>query len=540
VFKLKDISIKRKLFLGFFIIVLLSAFFVLTAYPLLYKLKRYSVGVIPLVESIISIKEDVDSVEALEAATDLYILSNTSRNRLRVINERDIFLSQNNMQREYWCRCGISIQDSLSDYLTELNDSIDKMIEARESQQSTYSINQQAITTYRLLDNIERLLTHEQEHREAHLKNNIQHHNSIIRYLLWGFYIAGSLIILISVVLAYYITRFIAKGLSALQDATNKIANGQFDVRMPVDSDDEIGQLAQSFNEMANQLEHRTTSVDSLNKEIEQRQKVETQLLQLNEDLGTVVKRMNESNRELQHLTHVASHDLREPLRKMCCFGGLLSETAADKLDDDERENLWFVVDAAQKMLERIEAIQAYSNIISQRYASHKVNLDKIIKELMQDEFAETIAEKKAVITVSENLPELLGSTSQIRLLMEHLLNNALEYHKKDAKPEIAIRYKQKPDGMARIEVEDNGIGIKKDDFDKVFAMFGRLHLQEKFEGAGVGLALCRKIVERHGGDMGVSSEYGKGSTFWFTMPTSEVSAQREKQFAESGSQTQQ
>jgi len=158
----------------------------------------------------------------------------------------------------------------------------------------------------------------------------------------------------------------------------------------------------------------------------------------------------------------------------------------------------------------------------------------------MQDEFAETIAEKKAVITVSENLPELLGSTSQIRLLMEHLLNNALEYHKKDAKPEIAIRYKQKPDGMARIEVEDNGIGIKKDDFDKVFAMFGRLHLQEKFEGAGVGLALCRKIVERHGGDMGVSSEYGKGSTFWFTMPTSEVSAQREKQFAESGSQTQQ
>jgi light-regulated signal transduction histidine kinase (bacteriophytochrome) len=193
----------------------------------------------------------------------------------------------------------------------------------------------------------------------------------------------------------------------------------------------------------------------------------------------------------------------------------LLESKYKESLDSDAKQFISFITDGAQRMSDLIHDLLDYSRIITRGKEFTKVDSNEIISKVIQN-LEMYITENDAEI-VFEDLPVVSGDQSQLIELFQNLINNAIKF-RGDEKPIVhigAIR-----DGRRwRFSVKDNGIGIKKDFFDKIFIMFQRLHEREKYPGTGIGLAIVKKVVERHGGSICVESEPGKGTTFYFTLP---------------------
>ena len=248
------------------------------------------------------------------------------------------------------------------------------------------------------------------------------------------------------------------------------------------------------------------------------------ELEQVNEQLAQTVDKLSETNQELKNFVYIASHDIREPLRKVTAFGAILEKSLKDKVSDDDRENLHFMIDGAGRMTKMIEGLLTYSKISTQAQPHQAVDLNEIVKQLQQFELAVLLEEKQVTIE-AQSLLTVEAEPVQIRQLMQNLIANGIKYQKKGNIPYITITTKPAADGMVRIEVKDNGIGIAPEYQQSIFTMFSRLHSRSEYEGTGIGLAVCKKIVERHGGKVGVESEPDKGSTFWFTIPVAEKTA---------------
>ncbi len=268
---------------------------------------------------------------------------------------------------------------------------------------------------------------------------------------------------------------------------------------------------------MANIIEHY-----NIEKQLQQRDRA---LLDINRQLEAKVSQLRRSNQELQTFAYVASHDLREPLRKISAFGEILAASLKNKLNEDEEENLSFMVDGANRMQQMIEALLTYSRVTTKSLNAERVDPNAVVEELKMLELAFGIEETGAKVLIPEPLHPVMADPAQLRQLLQNLIANALKYQKEDAIPEVIISSRVVDNAKVRVEVQDNGIGIKEDHFDNIFTVFKRLHAKSEYEGTGVGLALCKKIVELHGGEMGVSSTHGQGSTFWFTMPALETPA---------------
>ena len=245
-------------------------------------------------------------------------------------------------------------------------------------------------------------------------------------------------------------------------------------------------------------------------------------LEQANEQLAQVVGKLEEANQEMKNFVYIASHDMREPLRKITAFGAILRQSLKDKLSSDDAENLHFMIDGAERMAKMIEGLLTYSRISAQAQPYQAVDLNEIVKQLQQLELSVLLEEKHATIEIPQPLPCVEVDPVQIRQLMQNLIANGVKYQKKGNAPHITITTKPAADGMVRIEVTDNGIGIAPQYLQSIFTMFRRLHSRDEYEGTGIGLAVCKKIVELHGGKISVESQPDKGSTFWFTMPTAE------------------
>lgn len=230
--------------------------------------------------------------------------------------------------------------------------------------------------------------------------------------------------------------------------------------------------------------------------------------------------KLERSNKELQDFTYIASHDLREPLRKISAFGQLLQESLEGKLDEDEEENFAFMIDGATRMQQMVNDLLVYSRVTTKAKPSERVDLNKVIENLKDVELAVQVEETGGVINVPEPLPPVDADPSQIHQLLQNLIGNGLKYRRKDVAPVITVRSRQEDGKNVRIEVQDNGIGIEETYHANIFGMFKRLYSRDDYEGSGIGLAVCKKIVERHGGEIGVESNSGEGSTFWFTVPT--------------------
>jgi PAS domain S-box-containing protein len=256
-----------------------------------------------------------------------------------------------------------------------------------------------------------------------------------------------------------------------------------------------------------------------ISRDITTQKRLEEEREALLQDIKRINRKLEEANKELQDFVYIASHDLREPLRKISSFGTLLQDSLKEKLNEDQQENFEFMIDGARRMQDMIDALLSYSRLTTKAKPPEWVDLNKVIKDLEKLELATIVDETRGTIHVPEPLPSVQADPTQMHQLFQNLIGNGLKFHKEEILPEIIIRCYVVENNMIRIEVEDNGIGIDEKYHSQLFTMFKRLHSREEYEGTGIGLASCKKIVERHGGDIGIKSTLGKGSTFWFTLP---------------------
>ncbi len=240
--------------------------------------------------------------------------------------------------------------------------------------------------------------------------------------------------------------------------------------------------------------------------------------------LAERARELTRSNTELQQFAYVASHDLQEPLRMVASFTQLLAKRYRDKLDDDARDFINYAVDGATRMQTLISDLLFYSRVGTQGKAFETTRCDALMERVL-DSLKIVIKETGAVIT-RDPLPTILGDPAQIGQLFQNLLTNAMKFHG-DGAPRIRISVEQ--DGSNwKISVSDNGIGIQPEHADRIFVIFQRLHTKTEYPGTGIGLAICKKIVERHGGRIWVEATPGGGSTFCFTLPTMETGEKEE------------
>lgn len=223
---------------------------------------------------------------------------------------------------------------------------------------------------------------------------------------------------------------------------------------------------------------------------------------------------LEQSNLELKQFAYIASHDLQTPLRTIAGFAQLLNEDCADKLGEDAAGYIERIVNGCNRMQTLIDDLLAYSRVESRTRPFEVVDMNAVLQDVAVMVEAELV--EAAGQLNRETLPVVQGDRSQLTQLMMNLVGNGLKYHG-DAPPVITVSAEQE-DGLWVFAVQDNGIGIEEKHHDKIFEIFRRLHTQQKYPGTGIGLALCRRIVERHGGTIWTEASPGEGSTFFFTL----------------------
>lgn len=241
-----------------------------------------------------------------------------------------------------------------------------------------------------------------------------------------------------------------------------------------------------------------------------------TERKEAEEKLRRFAEELQRSNQELEHFAYVASHDLQEPLRTVGSFAQLIERRYKGKLDDDADEFINYIVDGASRMQRLINDLLTYSRVGTRGRTFQRVDTQQVLSKVIQD--IDSLIQGSGAVITHDEMPMVSADEVQLRQLLQNLIGNGVKFRKPGEAPAIHVAAKQ-VNGEWEFRVRDNGIGIEPQYFERVFVIFQRLHGRNEYEGTGIGLAVCKKIVERHGGRIWVESEPGAGATFCFTLP---------------------
>jgi PAS domain S-box-containing protein len=234
--------------------------------------------------------------------------------------------------------------------------------------------------------------------------------------------------------------------------------------------------------------------------------------------LRAYATRLERSNRELETFAAVASHDLQEPLRKIRAFGDRLSTKYGAQLDPVGRDYLARMCGAAARMQALIENLLAFSRITTKAQPFESVDLGSVARDVLSD-LEGRVAETQGHVEIGE-LPSVQADATQMRQLLQNMVGNALKFHRTGVPPVVRVSSRPLPGGDCfEIQVQDSGLGFEQQFAERIFGMFQRLHGHSEFEGTGIGLAICRKIVDRHGGTIVARGVPGEGAVFMVTLP---------------------
>lgn len=337
----------------------------------------------------------------------------------------------------------------------------------------------------------------------------------------------GFFILLFAIALAFLMSialgRFISAPVLALTDVMKNVSTEKnFSLRAKKVGSDEVGILVDGFNEMLKEIQSRDDALKVSRLDLENRVKERTRELTaeiaerklVEQELRDKARELSRSNADLKQFAYVASHDLQEPLRMVSSYTSLLSKNYKGKLSNEADEFIHFAIKGVTHMHQLINDLLSYSQIGSKPKAC-EVNCNEVMERVLTH-FEHSLAETQAKITY-DTLPIIRGDPTQIFQLFQNLLSNALKF-RGEAKPHIHVSGKLEQ-GEYVFSFKDNGIGIEPQYFERIFVIFQRLHSLADIPGTGIGLAICKKIIEHHGGRIWVESEVGSGSTFYFTIP---------------------
>jgi len=298
---------------------------------------------------------------------------------------------------------------------------------------------------------------------------------------------------------AFLFGQWVSKPLTKLATTAQALGEGNLGIRADISSNDEIGTLADTFNFMANELETFTSSLEK---------KIQTR-----------TEELARSNEELEQFAYIASHDLQAPLRKITAFGGRLQAKYQDVLDERGQDYLARMADSAHRGQQMINDLLELSRVTTQGKPFQKIELNQVIQDVLSD--LEVNIEKSGGVVEVDDLPAIEADATQMRQLFQNLIANALKFHKPETPPKVTISTNGDTSGQVQISVADNGIGFEEEFIERIFQPFQRLHGQSEFEGSGIGLSVCQKIVERHRGSIHVNAMLSEGATFVITFPRS-------------------
>ncbi|MBS7614223.1 PAS domain S-box protein [Candidatus Bathyarchaeota archaeon] len=276
-----------------------------------------------------------------------------------------------------------------------------------------------------------------------------------------------------------------------------------------------IAGISRDITELREAEESLRRSEEALreaNKSLEQKC---IELAKLKEEVEEANRTLQQSNADLENYTYIVSHDLRAPLRAIKAFSTFLAEDYKDKLDENAQEYIRRIVNAVSNMDAMIEDLLLLSRVGRKYTNVEEVNMNQLIDEIIID--LEPIIKKRNGVVKYDNLPKIRTQRVWIKQFFMNLIDNGLKFNQSE-KPTVEISCEEKENEYL-FKVKDNGIGIDKKYFDRLFKIFERLHKEDEYEGTGAGLAICKKIADHFGGKVWVESEVGKGSTFYLLLP---------------------
>ncbi|AKJ09564.1 histidine kinase [Streptomyces incarnatus] len=363
-------------------------------------------------------------------------------------------------------------------------------------------------------DHIRTLFTAQTDHlaraRERG-QSELAHVRTVRDWVLGGMV---ALFLLTGIVLAVLVRTLVARPLDTLRTGSRRVAEGEFGHRISVGGPADIQAMGRDIEAMRQRL------VAELDASRAQQDVLTRQAA----DLDDQAVELRRSNAELEQFAYVASHDLQEPLRKVASFCQLLEKRFGDQLDDRGKQYIAFAVDGAKRMQILINDLLTFSRVGRVNDAHLPVPLGRSLDKAL-DNLAAGVEETGARIERPEQLPAIMGDPTLLVMLWQNLLGNAVKFRHPDRAPEVRITCEPAPDADPDTPgwllcVSDNGIGIPEEFAEKVFVIFQRLHGRDAYSGTGIGLALCKKIVEFHGGHIWIDTDYTGGTRFCFTLPS--------------------